>query len=63
MNKVMNRFLKELFRVLPFILGLAIDQLAKTFGVDITDWRMISLMLVVFCMYLAVAVHIEKLDD
>lgn len=57
----MKRFFKELFRVLPLILGLMINRIADVLNISIFDWKIIAIILITFCVYIALAEKIEKM--
>ena len=57
----MKRFFKELFRVLPLILGLMINRIADVLNISIFDWKIIAIILITFCVYISLAEKIEKM--
>lgn len=58
----MKKFLKELFKVLPLILGLMINRIADALNISVFDWKVIIIMLITFCAYIALAEKVEKID-
>ena len=55
----MKSFIETLLKVLPFFLGLAINRIANKMGVDLFDWKVIAVIIIVFIVYLMICKRIE----
>lgn len=58
MNKMKN-FIEALLKVLPFLLGLAINRIANKMGIDLFDWKVIVTIIIVYIVYLMICKWIE----
>lgn len=55
----MKNFIEALLKVLPFLLGLAINRIANKMGIDLFDWKVIVTIIIVYIVYLMICKWIE----
>lgn len=55
----MKNLMEALLKVLSFFLGLAINRIANKMGVDLFNWKVIVIAIIVFIAYLMICKWIE----